>query len=73
MSSSSTRRILWDLKAIEEEHSSLYKIVPNEDNIYEWKGYILPPDDSLYFGMMLPLKITFTKDYPNKAPTVTFP
>lgn len=73
MSSSSTRRILWDLKSIEEENSSLYKILPNEDNIYEWRGYILPPDDSLYFGMLLPLWINFTKDYPNKAPSVSFP
>lgn len=68
MSSTSTRRILKDLKAIEEDRSPLYKIVPNEENIYEWKGIIFPPDDSLYFGMILPLKIIFTKDYPNKAP-----
>lgn len=34
---------------------------------------MLPSDDSDFFGMILPLKIFFPKDYPNKPPTLQFP
>ncbi len=72
MSSLATRRILKDIKIIEEEKSDLFSIKPDENNIYKWKGYILPPDDSLYFGLILPFEIEFTKNYPNQAPKFKF-
>ena len=72
MSSLATRRILKDIKIIESEKSEYFSIKPDENNIYNWKGYITPPDDSLYYGMILPFEIKFTKNYPNQAPKFRF-
>lgn len=51
----------------------MFKIKPNEEDIYEWRGFLLPSDDSMYFGMIIPFKVIFTKDYPNKPPSLLFP
>ncbi len=68
MSSNTTWRILKDLKEIESEKSDIFRILPNEDNIYEWLGYFLGPEDSYYYGAILPIKVVFPKDYPSKPP-----
>lgn len=73
MSSISTRRILKDYKNLQKENSPLFKAKPNEENIYFWKGYIQPPEDSLYFGYIIPFEIEFEETYPNKPPIFTFP
>ncbi len=73
MSSIAARRILKDLKLIENEESEYYKVKPNENNIFHWRGYILPPDESIYHGLILPFEINFSKEYPNKAPELRFP
>ncbi len=64
MSSLCNRRILNDLKKIEKSKNEHFKVLPNEDNIRYWKGYILPPNDSLYYGLILPFEIFFPKEYP---------
>ena len=33
----------------------------------------MPPEESLYYGLILPFEIEFPTDYPDKAPTVRFP
>jgi ubiquitin-protein ligase len=68
MSSNTTRRILKDLKEIEQEQNDYFKILPNEDNIYEWQGYFLAPEDSYYSGSIIPIRFVFPKDYPSKPP-----
>lgn len=73
MSSITTRRILKDLKEIESENSDYFHILPNEDNIFEWQGFFLGPEDSYYSGSILPISVLFPKDYPNKPPQVNFP
>ena len=73
MSSISARRILKDFKVLETEKSHLYKAKPHEDNIYHWRGYLLPPDDSMYLGYIIPFEIIFEDNYPNKPPKVMFP
>lgn len=73
MSSIAARRILKDLKLIENEQSEHYQVIPSEENIFYWKGFILPPSDSLYYGLILPFSIEFPKDYPNIPPKIKFP
>ena len=73
MSSSALRRILKDFKEIQSQKNPQFKILPYEENIYIWKGYIIPPNDSIYFGLILPLEIEFTNEYPLKAPKFKFP
>ena len=72
MSNIAIRRILKDIKIIESQKNDYFSIKPDENNIYNWKGYITPPDDSIYYGMILPFQITFTKNYPNQAPKFQF-
>lgn len=36
MSSNTTRWILKDLKEIESEQNDYFRVLPNDDNIYEW-------------------------------------
>ncbi len=73
MSSIASRRILKDLKTLENEDSDYFRAEPSQDNIFYWKGYIMPPEDTLYFGMILPFEIFFEEGYPKKAPKVKFP
>ena len=72
MSTQGARRILKDFKIIQNEKSEHFSVSPNEDDIFQWKGYILPPNDSLYFGLILPFEIKFPSDYPNKPPLFQF-
>jgi ubiquitin-protein ligase len=68
MSSYSSRRILKDFDKVQKEKQDLFKVALNEENISEWRGYLMPSDDTLYFGMLIPFRINFPKDYPNKPP-----
>lgn len=45
---------------------------PINENYYKWDGQIMGPSDSPYTGGLFKLKITFTKEYPFKAPKVVF-
>jgi len=73
MSSTASRRILKDLKILEGEDSDYFRAEPSQDNIFYWKGFIMPPEDTLYFGMILPFEIFFEEGYPKKPPKVKFP
>lgn len=73
MSSYSARRILKDYEKIQNEKQDLFNVQPNEENINEWRGYLMPSDDTMYFGMIIPFRISFPKDYPNKPPNLQFP
>ena len=74
MSNLAIRRLLRDLRVLENDPASDYYLAqPSEDNLYHWRGFIYPKEDSLYFGTTLSFKMDFTNDYPNKPPLVIFP
>jgi ubiquitin-conjugating enzyme E2 A len=74
MSTIATRRLLRDLKVLEgEQKSDFYLATPSEDNLFHWRGFIYPKEDSIYFGTTLPFKMDFTGEYPHKPPRVIFP
>lgn len=43
-----------------------------EENIFEWHVKLHAPKDSLYFGGVFNLKVTFPSDYPFKPPAIIF-
>ena len=46
--------------------------LPKDENIFEWKGYLIGTDDTPYKGGIFHFKILFPNDFPKKAPEVIF-
>ena len=46
--------------------------LPKDENIFEWKGYLIGTDDTPYRGGIFHFKILFPNDFPKKAPEVIF-
>ena len=69
-----TRRIKKELEDINASDLSEYcKASPEKgENLYYWKGTLLPPNDTPYGGGTFHLDIHFPTDYPFKAPKITF-
>eukprot|EP01016_Furgasonia_blochmanni_P001296 TRINITY_DN10490_c0_g1_i1.p1 TRINITY_DN10490_c0_g1~~TRINITY_DN10490_c0_g1_i1.p1 ORF type:complete len:141 (-),score=39.34 TRINITY_DN10490_c0_g1_i1:62-484(-) len=73
MSTQARRRLMRDFKKLQEDPpSSGVTAAPTEDNIMQWQAVIFGPDDTPWEGGAFKLKMDFTEDYPNKAPTVKF-
>jgi ubiquitin-conjugating enzyme E2 D/E len=68
------------LARIKKEYLQLIKDPPSncsagpidENDMYQWKGFIIGPEDTPYAGGCFNLKITFSTDYPYKPPKVNF-
>ncbi|CAI2382883.1 unnamed protein product [Moneuplotes crassus] len=68
------------LKRINKEYNDLQRNPPfgcsaapvDEDNMYEWLGFIFGPDGTPYEGGTFQVSITYPKDYPFKPPVVKF-
>ncbi|CDW88223.1 ubiquitin-conjugating enzyme e2 2-like [Stylonychia lemnae] len=73
MNSNAERRLLKDLKKLQNEDSSSgITATPDEDSLYRWKAVIFGPDDTEWEGGIFRLILEFTEDYPNKPPKVKF-
>ena len=46
--------------------------LPKGDNIFEWKGYLIGPDDTPYKGGIFNFKIIFPYNFPEKSPEIIF-
>ena len=44
----------------------------DEEDMYNWEGYIAGPEDTPYAGGLFFLKIKFPSDYPLKPPKINF-
>jgi ubiquitin-conjugating enzyme E2 D/E len=69
------------LARIQKELNSLIKDPPcncsagpkdNGDNMYQWEGCIIGPEDTPYSGGCFKLNIIFPNDYPFKPPKINF-
>lgn len=66
------RRLLQDLKKLQNDPPFGISGTPIENNIMVWNALIFGPQDSPYEDGIFKLTMNFTKDYPNVAPTVKF-
>ena len=44
----------------------------NQDNLYEWNFSLIGAKDSPYEGGLFQMKLSFPKEYPDKAPNIIF-
>lgn len=63
------------LKEIERAQQNLPKgimIETVDDNVFEWKAFIIGPQDTAYAGFIYELRINYPNEYPFKPPKVQF-
>ncbi len=75
MNSNAERRLLRDLKRINESEDAAVSGItasPEGDSLFRWKAVIFGPDDTIWEGGAFRLVIEFTEEYPNKPPKVKF-
>ena len=46
--------------------------LPRDDNIFEWRGFLIGPDDTPYKGGFFYFKILFPREYPKRSPKIIF-
>jgi len=72
MSSPAKQRLVRDFRRLQTDPPHGITAAPLEDDIMQWQAIIFGPDDSPWEGGTFKLTLSFTQDYPNKAPTVKF-
>ena len=76
MNSTAERRLLKDLKKMEQESEGGQNpgitATPDEDSLFRWKAVIFGPDDTEWEGGVFRLILEFSEDYPNRPPKVKF-
>mmetsp|Transcript_16962 Transcript_16962/g.32819 ORF Transcript_16962/g.32819 Transcript_16962/m.32819 type:complete len:156 (-) Transcript_16962:248-715(-) len=72
MSTPARKRLMRDFKRLQSDPPNGISGTPTENNIMLWNAVIFGPEDTAWEGGTFKLTITFTEDYPNKAPTVRF-
>jgi ubiquitin-conjugating enzyme E2 A len=72
MSSLTRRRLVNDLKRVEQEDSSGIFASPQQNNILLWEAVIFGPDDTPWEGGSFKLLLEFSEEYPTKPPMVKF-
>jgi len=72
MSTSARRRLVRDLKKLQEDPPESIMAAPLEDNIMSWQAVIFGPEDTPWEGGVFKLSMEFSEEYPNKPPVVKF-
>jgi ubiquitin-conjugating enzyme E2 A len=72
MSTPARKRLMRDFKRLQNDPPNGISGTPTENNIMLWNAVIFGPEDTPWEGGTFKLTLTFTEDYPNKAPTVRF-
>ncbi|KAL0481088.1 ubiquitin conjugating enzyme E2 [Acrasis kona] len=71
--SASSLRLLSDLKAINQDPPEGVSAAPIEDDdLYVWNATIVGPADTAWEGGIYSLTLTFSEEYPTKAPKIRF-
>lgn len=72
MYSNSIKRLNKELKDFKPEEYSSFSLKANENNIYEWNGFIYGPVGSPYEGGIFKYHLIVPVEYPFKAPRLSF-
>ena len=72
MSSLTRRRLVNDLKRVEQEDSNGIFASPQQTNILCWEAVIFGPDDTPWEGGSFKLLLEFSEEYPTKPPSIKF-
>ncbi|XP_038320760.1 ubiquitin-conjugating enzyme E2 B-like isoform X2 [Canis lupus familiaris] len=64
------KRLMWDLKQLQEDPSVGVSGAPSENNIMQWNTVIFGPEGTPFGDGTFKLVIEFSEEYPNKPPTV---
>lgn len=72
MASEARRRLLLDLRKLQEEQPANLLASPIDEDIFNWQAVVLGPNDTEWEGGIFTLSMTFTPEYPHKPPTVRF-
>lgn len=68
----SAKRIMKEIRQLEEKNNEFYNVKPKGDNIYLLVGTLKGPKDSAYEDQIYKLEIRLSENFPFKAPSVTF-
>ena len=71
------RRINKELKEMQEEAvrdkaNLVFSVAPENDDLFNWSGFIFGPEGSPYHGGSFSIKISFPSGYPFKPPHIEF-
>lgn len=72
MSTPARRRLMRDFKRLQQDPPAGVSGAPTDNNILLWDAIILGPHETPFEDGTFRLTISFTEEYPNKAPTVKF-
>ena len=73
MASNAERRLMKDLKKIQAETNfDSITAIPDDDNLFKWTALIFGPEGTEWDGGCFKLQMSFSDQYPNKAPEVRF-
>ena len=72
MSTPANRRLFKDIKKLQNDPPTSFKVVPNSENMKLWDSLIFGPEDTIWEGGIFRLSLEFTEEYPNKPPEVQF-
>ena len=73
MSGTAERRLLKDLKKMQEDTSQdSLQASPVSDSLFFWEAIIFGPEDTIWEGGIFMLTLEFSEEYPNKPPKVKF-
>uniref|UniRef100_A0A6B2LNC5 UBC core domain-containing protein n=1 Tax=Arcella intermedia TaxID=1963864 RepID=A0A6B2LNC5_9EUKA len=73
MSTSARRRLIKDFKRLQTDAPQGISAAPkDETNVLFWEAIIFGPEETAWEGGTFKLTLSFTEDYPQKAPEVKF-
>ena len=72
MTTPARRRLMRDFKRLQEDPPPGFSGAPSDNNIMIWNAVIFGPKDTPFEDGTFRLKMEFSEEYPNKAPSVKF-
>eukprot|EP00435_Cladocopium_sp_Y103_P020510 s2206_g5.t1 len=72
MTTVARRRLMRDLKKLQSDPPQGISASPLKDDIMKWTAVMFGPDDTPWEGGTFQLEVSFTEEFPTKAPHVKF-